>query len=388
MSIVHLRRNIPRRALLVAGCCLALAGCFEEPVREHLHLSLLGPGGVVVTVIQEVAEPELGRSNPTLARRMDEARRTIEDGSDSWGQRFAALQPLAEHRSIERVDGRLRRSVRSAAFASFDDGARLLEADGLGGSLEVAGGTAELQLFPTGGSRATAVQRQKVERLLNTWSEALAAYLAATVELYRHLEGRPDRAVPCLAHVFGTRAEDAGPLTADEELLVGRVTETVERVAEALLIADGEAFSLNELSRLVYDPFPARLTLSVQGRVLGTAGLVATGGAFERPAIDAWNALRSLEGRWLAPDLVTALAAPLPEERQPEPDPAAFAALPRYIGSPPSPVEVESALLSELVAVPAIGLRWLPVTAGDDSAEIRGEAWLAVLAAAAASVPD
>jgi hypothetical protein len=381
-------RRILLRPLLAACCCLAHAGCFEEPVREHLHLSLLGPATIVVTVVQEVAEPELAQGNPALTRRMDEARFAIESGFDTWGQRFVLLHPLAEHRSVERVGGHLRRSVRSAAFASFDEPARLLEADGLSGGLVVAHGIAELQLFPTGGTRATAVQRQELERTLGTWSEALAGYFAAAIELYEHLGRRPDRAAPCFAHVFGTHAEAAGALAADEEPLVQRVTEAVERVAEALLIPDGEAYSLNELSRLVHDPFPARLTLAAQGRVLASEGLVEVGGALERPEIDAWHALRSLEGRWLAPDLVTALASPATADRQPEPDPVAFAALPRFIGSPPSPAEVESALLSELADVRVVSLRWRPPPADGDSPGTGGEAWLPILAAAESSVPD
>jgi len=85
------------------------------------------------------------------------------------------------------------------------------------------------------------------------------------------------------------------------------------------LVPEGESFSMNELTRLVFDPFPARLTVSVDGRVLQSDGWIAESGFFERPAVDAWNALVSLEGRWLSPDLVTALASPAPEDPE-QPD--------------------------------------------------------------------
>jgi len=42
------------RPLLVLFLCLPLMACFEEPIREHLHLTLRGDGPVVVTVVQEV----------------------------------------------------------------------------------------------------------------------------------------------------------------------------------------------------------------------------------------------------------------------------------------------------------------------------------------------
>jgi hypothetical protein len=377
-------------SVLVALLCLPLTGCFEEPVREHLHLTLHGGGPVIVTVVQAVSDPELARNNEALADRMEASRDAIESGLDPWSRRFAQLAPLAEHHSVERVDGTLRRSIHSAALASFGDAVRIMEADGLTGTLVEAAGVAELQLFPTGGSRATWAQRQEVERRLVGWSEALADYFEAAIGLYAYLQARPDRAIPCLAHIFDTHDDAAasGPLEADEEALVRRVKEAMDLVVEALLVDSGEAYSLNELSRLVYDPFPARLTIAVKGRVLGSEGLIAGPGHFERPPADAWTALAALEGRWIAPDLVTALASPAPEDEQPEPDPVVFAALSRSFGSAPSAAEVASALLSELVPVPVSALRWAPppAPAGDPAAD--AEAWLARLTEAEASVPD
>lgn len=376
-------------AVLAAVLCLPLAGCFEEPVREHLHLTLHGAAPVIVTVVQAVGDPELAQNNRALTDRMEASRDAIESGLDPWSRRFAQLAPLAEHLSIERVEGRLRRAVHSAVLASFDDAVRIVEADGLTGSLALAAGTAELALYPTGGSRATYAQRQEVERQLAEWSVSLADYFAASIELYAYLEGRPDRALPCLAHVLEKHdgAAATGPLAEDEEELVRRVKEAMDPVVEALLVDGGAAHSLNELTRLVYDPFPARLTIAVKGRILGAEGLVAGPGHFERPPVDAWSALAALEGRWLAPDLVTALASPAPEDRQPDPDPVVFAALQRSFTSAPAPAEVESALLAELVPVPVSALRWAP-TGAADGPDGSPEAWLARMAEAEASIPD
>ena len=113
---------MPRfRSLLILFLCLPLLGCFEEPVREHLHLTLRGGGPVIVTVVQEVtsSDDRLG-DNPALDDRLEESRDTINQNLDPWSQRFALLDPLAEHISIERVDGELRRSIHSGvlAFAS------------------------------------------------------------------------------------------------------------------------------------------------------------------------------------------------------------------------------------------------------------------------------
>ncbi len=378
------------RIALITVLCLPLFGCFEEAVREHVHLTLRGAGPVIVTVVQEVADPRLAEGNQELADRMEESRTTIESNLDPWSRRFALQQPLAEHRSTQWVEGNLRRSVHSAVLASFDEVVEMMEADGLTGSLAVAGGVAEVSFFTTGGSRATYTQRQEAERLLVEWSDTLAEYFESVIDLYAYLESRPDRAVPCFAHIFDTHdgVAASGPLEAEEEELVGRVKDALDAVVLALVVPEGESFSMNELTRLVYDPFPARLTVSVDGRVLQSDGWIADSGFFERPAVDAWNALVSLEGRWLSPDLVTALASPAPEDLQPDPDPVEFAARPRFVAAAPTSAEVESALLSALVPADERTLRWRPVATARDDSDAASESWLPLMAAAEASIAD
>jgi len=366
-----------------------MTACFEEPVREHVHLTIRDDDPVIITVVQEVASSDVARGNPELAYRLDESRDTLDQSLDPWSRRFVLLEPLAERLSIERLEGELRRSIHSAVVPSFDEAVRLLEADGLTGSLTRVGGSSEIQLFPTGGSRATYLQRQDAERRLEEWSEVLAAYFEAVADLYAHLDERPDRAVPCFAHIFDKHEGlgVTGPLDEIEEELVTRAKTAMEEVALALLVPDNDAFSLNELTRLVFDPFPARLTVTVEGQVLSVKGWFEEDGFFERPAVDAWNALRSLEGRWISPDLVTAVAAPLPEDQQPDPDVLLFASLPRRYSSPPSSDDVEAAILAELVPESMLVLRWhSPRPTEREFVELPSE-WLEAIAAAEATVP-
>jgi hypothetical protein len=345
---------------------------------------------VIVTVVQEVADPHLAEGNQELGDRMEESRIAIESNLDPWSLRLALQQPLAEHRSTQWVVGNLRRSVHSAVLASFDEVIEMVEADGLTGSFAVVGGVAEASFFPTGGSRATYTQRQEAERLLVEWSDTLAEYFESVIDLYTYLGSRPDRAVPCFAHVFDDHdgVAGSGPLEPEEEELVRRVKDAVDSVVLALLVAEGESFSMNELTRLVYDPFPARLTVSVDGQVLQSAGWIADSGFFERPAVDAWNALVSLEGRWLSPDLVTALASPAPEDRQPDTNPVDFASRHRYVASAPTSAEVESALLAALVPSDELTLRWRPVATASEDPDAAAESWLSLMAAAEASIAD
>jgi hypothetical protein len=378
------------RIALITLLCLPLVACFEEPVTEHLHLTFPGDGIVIATVVQEIAPSDRSPENRALADRLEESREAIEYHLDPWSQRFATLEPLAEHQSIERVEGELLRWIHSAVFGSFDVFLPLVEADGLTGNLARDGRATELSLFPSGGSRATYSQRQEVERRLNQWSAQLADYFDAVANLYHHLDREPDRAVPCLAHVFDTHdgLEETGPLSPTEEDLVDAVKESMEWIAAALLVPDDEAFSLNELSRFVYDPFPARLTVAVEAEALSTAGFIDRGSHFERPAIDVWNALRSLEGRWISPDLVTAAAAPVPDEQQPEPDVRLLAAMPRYFSSPPTPAEVEAAISAELVAEDMLQIRWSVAPRRKDPWDPDPSFWLDAMAAAEAHIPD
>ncbi len=377
------------RALVITLLCLPLTACFEEPVREHLHLTIRVDGPVVATVVQEVAGSEWGHNNQQLAERLEGSRETLAQNLDPWSQRFANLSPVAEHQSVESLDGELRRSIHSAVFASFDEVVRLVEADGLTGNVVQTGRVAELQLFPTGGTRATYFQRQDADRLLRRWSEELADYFNAAVDLYAYLDQQPERALPCFADIFDKTEGlgETGPLTSVEEKLVERAKEAMEQVADALLVGDDEAFSLNELSRLVYDPFPARLTVAVDADVLDSSGFMIGDGFFERPAVDVWNALKALEGRWISPDLVTAAAAPAPEDRQPDPDVLFLSSQPRRYSSPPTSGEVESAILAELVPQDMLRLRWRVPPQPENESDLPSDDWLEVMATAEANIP-
>lgn len=378
------------RAFVIILLCLPLIACFEEPVREHLHLTILSNGVVVATVVQQVAPSDRAQSNPHLADRLETSRANLEQKLDPWSQRFSRLSPVAEHQSLEISEGEARRAIHSAVFESFHEAVRLVEGDGLTGTLIDTGREMELSLFSTGGSRATYSQRQTMDRGLRQWSAYLAEYFGSVIELYDHLDLNPDRAVPCLAHVFDTHEGlgETGPLTQIEEELVPRAKEAMERVAEALLVPDDEAFSLSELSRLVYDPFPARLTISVDAEVVDSTGFATGAGYFERPAVDVWNALRALEGRWVMPDLVTAAAAPLPDDQQPEPDVLLLASMPRRSSSPPTSAEVESAILAELIPEELLQIRWRKVGQAPRDPDFGTDDLLEVMAAAEAEVPD
>lgn len=298
------------RAGLGVFACLALASCFDPPVRESLLLRFLPNGAVVATSKVEIAD--LTETNQALKRRLEEVRRAILEGSDEWGARFAAAEPAAERFSWEKRLGEVRAGSRSAVI---DEPRRLAAVFGdtsvfVTYEVDKERGLAELTLSPGPAARATRRQREELERRMDGWTAALAEYIAAAGEVYAYLEERPERARACFGTLFAERLPDSEiealeELTAEEEETVGRLDEATRAVLEVLVVPSGEAYSPDEVSHLVYDPFPARLTVKLPAPPLSVEGFARSAqGVLAVPDLGLWEALKSLEGRWLLPDPV------------------------------------------------------------------------------------
>jgi hypothetical protein len=368
--------------------CLPILGCYEEPVRDHLHL-VFSPGPpIVVTAVRDIAAHGTAGDNSAVEDRLDEARTDIEGGWDRWSRGFAELGAVADRTTVERHGGETRRGIHSALLESFRPLERLLANEGLETFYDDRGaGERVLELRPASTGQASRQQREHLAAAVDEWSADVAAYLEAATALYAYLDRAPDRALPCLAHLFDDQPEGSGPLGEGEERLVETVKQRMEAVAAVLLIDEGQAYSLNELSRLVHDTFQGRLTITVDGPVLEIAGLVEHPTFVERPPVDLWRALEGLTGRWLAPDLVTAMVAPGPDSAQPDPDPAIFAAEPRRWAAPPDAAEVAAELRARLRPEELYLVRWQTPPAPDDEDELATLA-LGLLADAERSLPD
>jgi hypothetical protein len=121
-------------------------------------------------------------------------------------------------------------------------------------------------------------------------------------------ERQPERAAPCFGWLFSELIPDeelAGlPEPGEEEqILLDRLSLVMPEVWEVLRVAEGSGFSVEEVSRLVYDPFPARLTVSFPAEPLLVEGFEGDGTRWQVRHPSLWEAFRALEGRWLAPDL-------------------------------------------------------------------------------------
>jgi hypothetical protein len=343
---------------LVAILVLAVGGCFEEPVRQHLHLHG-ADGAVVVAWTDEVAPPSRSRGNAAVTSRMEEHRRDLEQGLTDASRWFGHLRSAADRFEIERHEGAVRRARWSAVVTDVRALENLLAEMGLTTTVSGGDGGTEVYLAPDATSPATRAERKLMDVWIEEWSVEVAEYLAATHQLYAYLDAAPERALACFGNLFGDD-EDAArwPLDDHEAVLLRRVADSVDDVLAVLMEFDDQPYSPNELSRLVYDRFPHRLTVSAEQELDGDGGWIGIDGGLERPPVSLWQALKDLEGRWVRPDLATAMVIPGPEEAQPTLDPAAFAARPRWSSPPPARFEVADVLRANLQRSDPLTVRW------------------------------
>lgn len=325
-----------------------LAGCFEEPVRDDLELRFDPESGVEVELVTTFRLPGGQNDNAALQARVAERRRRIQNGEDDWSARFEALHPGSRRTVLDWENGELTEARQSAQLDLGDDSDALERffADTLVNATYTAeDGWAELSIAPLAAGRATRRQRQLYDRALAPWTEAVADYFDAAATLYSYLEDHTDRSKVTL----GVLLADALPgvdedelraqLLAEEKPLVDAVEDAMDSAAEILLIDNGEAYSINEISRLLYDPFPARIRIHPAGTLLETEGFEDGGdGRLEIRGISLWEALESLQGVWLDPDpllLYIRLSGGITGDPAPEVTLDEIAARDRYAATPP-----------------------------------------------------
>ena len=104
---------------------------------------------------------------------------------------------------------------------------------------------------------------------------------------------------------------------------------------------EGSAWSFAEEADLIYNPFPARITV----RAPGEKDLVIE-------PVDLYKAIASLEGRWIEPD---PLAALLKNEIPPPED---LAKLPRKSANVVNADEIAAAIKEQLARPKTYSIRW------------------------------
>ncbi|MGH9360298.1 MAG: hypothetical protein ACRD2T_00165 [Thermoanaerobaculia bacterium] len=364
------RPSIQSPAAATLAATLLLTACFDPPVSELLELRFLPHGEFVVASRVEIREPEK-TGNRALERRLAEVRRALAQEDDDWSRRFAVLDPAAERFAWEKHLGAIHRVEREAALAEPAQLASFFADTALAVSYEVRDGLGELSIVPGPAGRASRRQRREVEVALTMWSGRIAAYLEAAEALYAYLDEHPERARAALGTLLSDLLSDADraaleALDREEQALVEAVEEAMEEVVAVLLVAPGEERSLDELSRLVYDPFPALLRVRLPQPPQEVEGF-AREGEVELLAggLGLWPALRALEGRWLSPDPVLLYVEVRGRgEDGPQIDLSALVAAERRAAEPPTAAEVQLAIEERLQPASLYRATW-PVTPGE-----------------------
>lgn len=356
--------------LLATSLALPLAGCFDPPVREAVEAAFDADGGLTVRVATRLEPESLYGSRPRARERLVAVREAARCGDDPWSRQLELLGPAALRRTLAARDGSLREVELVARYADARAVERLLEPSPVSVALSESGPSRQLELQPLRGSRGTLAERREVEGALERFATAAAAYLGALADLYAYLDEAPGRERPVFAEIFSEKGagEPEAQVPQREKALLDALGLAMGAVHEFLLLEEGRAESLDELSRRVYDPFPAPLTVTVPGRVEEATGFVPDGdGKFRVPSAGLLGALGSLTGRWVRPDpLVELLAA---EERpQARVDVDAFLAGGRSVRRRPDAAEVREALEKALAPQPVLRLRWKQAPAAGTAA--------------------
>ena len=367
-----------RAACLLTAAAL-LAACFEEPVREELELRFEGDTGAPKVAIElGVALMHAGgeMENRVLRSRLEGERRRYLLSEDDWTPRFERIDPPVYEVAFTREDGELSevRQSASADLADDPDALRRFFSDTLVAAsfrTDPDEGLAELSLQPLAAGRETLRQRQLLERSIDPWTESLAAYFRAVGELYAYLDEHPERAAACYAILFEDvlpeeERGDRDALLPTERYRVEAVEDAMAAAWEVLVIGAREAYSINEISRLAHDPFPARVRIVPGGPVVAVEGFEEDGdGGFRVPSVTLWDALRDLEGEWLAPDPLLTLARHGGEElglgsgtSGETPTLASILAVARFHPPAPAAAEIRSRLESRLAPQPYYRVVW------------------------------
>ncbi len=305
-------------------------------------------------------------NNRNLERRLEAIRQSLQEGSHPWTRRFESLAADRDTISWELEQNELRRWGRKAEIL---DAARITDffaATDVYAELETAEQYFELRISPGQSSRATRQQRKRVESAMEEWTQAIAEYLVLASELFDYLDDRPERARASLGALYADYLEedvkDALPeITDEEEAILERLDDSISTVWQSIReIAEDDEYSIEELSRLAYDPFPAPLTLEVEQILPGTEGFETSGKNFLFvPGLSLWSSLESLEGRWLSHDPLLIQADWISREDSPRLELDELLGLPRTSSDPlPEADEIEAAIEQGLSPAPLYRVRW------------------------------
>ena len=327
---------------------LLLAACARYPVTDDLTIA---PDRDHDTVVVTVATSfRLDPTNDAARAVVETARAAALSGTDAWSIRFGRLSlPEEEYVMYQRSRGKLERVTRVARVPA-DDLQHLLSDTNITVDVLRGEGWRELTFYPGSGGRATRDQQRTFDAALSTWSESVARYFTAVHHLYSYLQENPQRENDVFAALLGDKE---ALFTEEEQPLAEGVGAAMAELMEQMDAYEDSAENFAEAADLIFNPFPARVTVHVPGEVLSSEGFEkGESGELVVERVDLFAAIGELEGRWISPDPLAAVM------RDETPAPEDIAKMPRKSEAVVSPQEVASAIREQLRRPRMYSVRW------------------------------
>lgn len=296
-------------ALRSALCALVLAACSRAPVSDEVTVEIEKNDRVRVTAQTTFNDADI---NTTARLALLEAGRFAAiNGTDAWSARFGRVTAEDEEVTFEKHRGELDRVTRSVRIPS-NQLQQVFSDTNITVNILNGPGWRELSFIPGGSIRATREQRKHFEDSLVSWSAAVARYFAAVQRLYVYLNANPQRATALFTAVLSEKSDSPLIEVAEEEQpLVESVTLAMEEIAARMDETEDGGATFGEEADLIYNAFPARMTIRVPGDVVSSEGF---GKELVIEPVNLLETITSFEGKWISPD---PLAALLQEEPPP-----------------------------------------------------------------------
>ncbi len=294
-----------RRALGILALLLA-AACAQSPVRDYVTIEFSDDNHLVVVTAETTFE--LRAQNEEMRARIDAARAATQSGTDPWSIRFARLSPDLESVKLEKNRGVLERITRSIRIPE-DDLQQVFADTSITVDVVRGEGWRELTFYPGTTPRATREQQRRFNSELAAWSSAVARYFTTVHHLYSYMDENPGRARYLYAALVNEKEVDGTipALLEDEEALLEAVLNAMDGIAKRMGEQEGRAATFAEEADLMFNPFPARISVRLPGDAMAHDGFKEQQGEFVIEPVDLFAAIASLEGKWISPDPLAAI---------------------------------------------------------------------------------
>jgi hypothetical protein len=327
---------------------LLLASCTQPPVSDEVTVAIEKNDRVLITAQTTFNDSDI-KSDQRMAI-LQAARFAALHDTDEWSARFGRVTAEDEEVTTLKHRGELDRVTRSVripvhqlqqVFSDVNITVNVLNGDGW----------RELSFIPGGSIRASREQRRHFDDAMQTWSGAVARYFLAVDRLYGYLNANPQRAEPLFAALFKDENEDAMLAVAEEEQpLVDDVNGAMAQIATMMdQVQESGGATFGEEADLIYNPFPARMTIKVPGDVISKEGF---GKELVIEPVNLLEAITSLEGKWISPDPLAALLRDQPPTSQ------ELARQPRHSANVVPASDIATAIREQLGRPRTYAVRW------------------------------